>query len=97
MSAALSTQPELPSSTIPTKIATLSPITSIRSANPKLSRPITSSPINGVVGHTFIRLCLWFDLLSSWKKQSYTPPTDGFLNFGAREAQNEAVPHPAAN
>jgi hypothetical protein len=94
MSDASSVQPELPSAS---NISTISPITSIRSAKPKLSRPITSSPINGVVGHTFIRLCLWFDLLSSWKKQSYTPPTDGFLNFGAREAQNEAVPHPAAN
>jgi hypothetical protein len=49
------------------------------------------------VGHTFIRLCLWFDLLSSWKKQNYAPPVDGFLNFAASELETEVVPHAAAS
>ena len=104
MSAILSAQPELPSSS---NLPTLSPVTTIRTAklenagepvkvalppNPKLY-----SPINGVVGHTFIRLCLWFDLLSSWKKRSHTPPVDGFLNFAASEIETEVVPHAAAS
>src|SRR4051812_37331351 len=104
MSAIFSAQPELPSSS---NLPTLSPVTAIRTAkleaagqavkvalqtNPKLY-----SPINGVVGHTFIRLCLWFDLLSSWKRRSYAPPADGFLNFTASEIETEIVPHPAAS
>lgn len=104
MSAVSSAQPELPSSS---NLPTLSPVTAIRTAklenagepvkvalptNPKLY-----SPINGVVGHTFIRLCLWFDLLSSWKKRSYAPPVDGFPNVAASEIETEIVPHAAAS
>lgn len=89
MSAALSVQPELPSLPKPT---TLAPVTSIRTANPRLY-----SPISGLVGHTFIRLCLWFDLLSSWKKRNYTPQVDGFLNFAASEMETEVVPQATAN
>jgi hypothetical protein len=88
MSAALPDQPQLPSS----GMSTLSPVTSIRTSNPRLY-----SPISGAVGHTFIRLCLWFDLLSSWKKQNYAPPVDGFLNFAASELETEVVPHAAAS
>jgi hypothetical protein len=102
MSATFSAQPELPSQS---NLPTLSPVTAIRTAklenagesvkvglptNPKLY-----SPINGVVGHTFIRLCLWFDLLSSWKKQNYAPPVDGFLTFATSEPETEA-PHGAS-
>jgi len=104
MSAVSSAQPELPSSS---NLPTLSAVTSIRTAklenagesvkvalpaNPKLY-----SPINGVVGRTFIRLCLWFDLLSSWKRQSYTPSVDGHLNLAAYESETEVVPHAAAS
>jgi hypothetical protein len=104
MSATFSAQPELPSQS---NLPTLSPVTAIRTAklenagepvkvalptNPKLYRPI-----NGVIGHTFVRLCLWFDLLSSWKRRSYTPPVDGFLNFASSEIETEVVPHAAAS
>jgi len=88
MSTVLSVQPELAS---PSNLPALSPVAPIRSAKPKVY-----SPISGVVGHSFIRLCLWFDLLSSWKKQSYTPPVDGFLNFAAAEIDTE-VSHAAAS
>jgi hypothetical protein len=104
MSAASSAQPELPSLSNP---PTLSSVAAIRTANlvsvgqsvkVALPRnPNLCSPINGVVGHTFIRLCLWFDLLSSWKKRSHTPPVDGFLKFAASEVETEVVPHAAAN
>jgi hypothetical protein len=104
MSAILSAQPELPSSS---SLTTISPVTAIRTA--KLEKASASvkvaltanqnlySPINGVVGHTFIRLCLWFDLVSSWKKRSHTQPVDGFLNFAASEVETEVVPHAAAS
>lgn len=88
MSAALTNQLEVPSSST----TTLNPVSSIQTANPALY-----SPISGLVGHTFIRLCLWFDLLSSWKKQKYAPPADGFLDFATSEAQTEAVPYAAAS
>ena len=104
MSAASSAQPELPSLS---NLPTLSPVVSIRTENlantgdsVKVTLPTNPnlySPINGVVGHTFIRLCLWFDLLSSWKKQSYIPPVDGFLNFAASEIETEVVPQAAAS
>lgn len=55
------------------------------------------SPINGVVGHTFIRLCLWVDLLSSWKKRNSVPPAGQFLNFAASEIEADVVPHAAAS
>ena len=55
------------------------------------------SPINGVVGHTFIRLCLWVDLLSSWKKRNYVPPAGEILSFAAPEMESEAVSHAAAS
>lgn len=55
------------------------------------------SPISGLVGHAFIRLCLWFDLLSSWKKRTYARPSDGFLNFADSEMETEVVPHAAAS
>jgi hypothetical protein len=90
MSAALPAQPELPSSC--NNVPTLNPIASSRSAKPDLYSPIT-----GVVGHTFIRVCLWFDRLSLWKKQSNTAPIDGVLNFADREAKDEGFPHSAAN
>jgi hypothetical protein len=50
-----------------------------------------------MIGHTFIRVCLWFDRLSLWKKQSNTAPIDGVLNFADREAKDEGFPHSAAN
>jgi hypothetical protein len=87
MSTALSVQPELPSSP---NLSALGAVSPSRTAKPKVY-----SPISGVVGHTFIRLCLWFDLLSSWKKQNYAPPVDGFLNFATSEPETEA-PHGAS-
>jgi hypothetical protein len=104
MSAALSAQPELPSSS---NLPTLSPEPAIRTVNlvsagqsVKVTLPTNRnlySPINGVVGHTFIRLCLWFDMLSSWKKRSYAPPVDGLPNVAASEIETEIVPHAAAS
>jgi hypothetical protein len=104
MSAASPAQPELPSSP---NLPTVSSVTSIRTAKLENSgqavkaalptNPNLYSPINGVVGHTFIRLCLWFDLLSSWKKRSHAPPVDGFLNFAASEVETEVVPHTVAS
>ncbi|MGH9516718.1 MAG: hypothetical protein ACRD3P_13685 [Terriglobales bacterium] len=88
MSAALPNLPKLPSSS---STPTLNSVTPMRTANPKLY-----SPISGVVGHGFIRLCVWVDRLSSWKKQSYAPPVDGFLNF-ADQVDTQAVPHSAAS
>ena len=88
MSTALPIEPELPPSF---NVPALSPVTPIRAAKSKVY-----SPISGVVGRSFIRLCLWFDLLSSRKKQSYTPPVEGFLNFAAPETETE-VPHAAAS
>ena len=103
MSAALSAQPELPSSS---NLPTLSPEPAIRTVNlvsagqsVKVTLPANPnlySPINGVVGYTFIRLCLWFDLLSSWRKQRYIAPVDGFLNF-ASEVETEVAPRAAAS
>lgn len=106
MSAASSVQPELPSPSL-SNLATLSPVTSIRTAKLELAGKAIRvapganlklhSPISGVVGHTFIRLCLWFDLLSSWKKRGHAPPADGFLNFAASEIETEVVPHAPAS
>ena len=84
----VSAQPDL---SLSSNLPALSPVTSIRTAKPKVY-----SPISGVVGHSFIRLCLWFDLLSSWKKQSYAPPVEGFLNFSASESKTGA-PNGAAS
>jgi len=104
MSAALSAQPELPSSS---NLPTLSPEPAIRTVNlvsagqsVKVTLPANPnlySPINGVVGYTFIRLCLWFDLLSSWRKQRYIAPVDGFLNFAASGVETEVAPRAAAS
>ena len=104
MSAASSTQPELPSSS---NLVTLSPAASIRTAKMEIAgntvsmaspaKPNLYSPISGLVGHTFIRLCLWFDLVSSWKKRTYTRPSEGFLNFADSEMETEVVPHAAAS
>ena len=104
MSAALSVAPELPSSS---KLATFSTSTSSRTARlevadreGKAASPADHnlhSPINGVVGHTFIRLCLWLDLLSSWKQRTNAPPAGGFLNFAASEIEADVVPHAAAS
>lgn len=104
MSAALSVPPELPSSS---KLATFSTSTSSRTARLDVAGgkgkaaspadPNLYSPINGVVGHTFIRLCLWVDLLSSWKKRNSVPPAGQFLNFAASEIEADVVPHAAAS
>jgi hypothetical protein len=104
MSAALSAQPELPSSS---SLAIFSPATSIRPVKSEIAResvrttpptnPKLYRPVNGVVGNAFIRLCLWFDLLSSWKKRTYAPPVYGFLNAAATEIETEVVHHPIAS
>lgn len=104
MSADLSAEPELSSSS---NLSTLRPVTSIRVENlgnagelvgvGLPANPNLYSPIHGVVGHTFIRLCLWFELLSSWKNRNYARPVDGFVNFAASEIKTEVVPHAAAS
>lgn len=104
MSASLSVPPELPSSS---KLATFSTSTSSRTARldvaggeVKAASPADQnlhSPINGVVGHTFIRLCLWVDLLSSWKKRNYAPPAGEVLSFATSEMESDVVSHAAAS
>lgn len=104
MSATSSDQPELPSSC---NLATLNPVSSVRTAKLEIvsesawvappTNPNLYSPIRGFIGHTFIRLCLWFDLLSSWRKRNYTPPVDGFLNSTASEMESAVVSHAAAS
>jgi hypothetical protein len=104
MSADLSAESELLSSS---NLSTLTPVTSIRIEKLENGGELVGvglptnadlhSPIHGVVGHTFIRLCLWFELLSSWKKRNYARPADSFVNFPVSEIKTEVDPHAAAN
>jgi hypothetical protein len=55
------------------------------------------SPVNGFVGRCFIRVCLWADLVTSWKHRSYTAPAGGFPTFADSEPESEAVHHAAAS
>jgi hypothetical protein len=54
-------------------------------------------PVNGFVGRCFIRICLWADLVSSWKRRSYTVPVGGFPNFTDSEPESEAGQHAVAS
>src|ERR1700686_157735 len=36
-----------------------------------------SRPVNGVVGHCFVRVCLWVDLLASWRRSHALPAWPG--------------------
>jgi hypothetical protein len=75
---------DLPSIQVPTEFGKDASIFS--TANPKTTNPSLYSPVSGVVGYCFIRMCLWVDLLVSWKRRAYVAPEDGFPNFAASEA-----------
>jgi hypothetical protein len=54
-------------------------------------------PVNGFVGRCFIRVCLWADLVSSWKHRSYAAPAGGLPNFADSEPESEAGQHAVAS
>ncbi len=54
-------------------------------ANPTTIHANLSRPVSGVIGHCFIRFCLWVDLVTSWKRRTYVAPQGGFPNIAAAE------------
>jgi hypothetical protein len=87
MSAALSTQGELASSSDLAKVDTV--LSSVQTKKLEFGDtavkavPATYRPVRGLVGHCFIRACLLFDLATSWKRRAYITPEGGFSTFAA--------------
>lgn len=69
----------LPSVQVPTEIGKAAKGFSV--ADPKSTNPHLYSPVSGVVGHFFIRFCLWVDLVTAWKRRAYGAPEGGFPNL----------------
>ena len=97
------TSPSVSSSADPAEIKNTPP--SIQLAVPVRdhARSVSSTdrslygPVNGFVGRCFIRVCLWADLVVSWKRRSYTVPQRGFPNLADSEPESEAGQHAVAS
>ena len=99
----MSATSSVPSSSDSVKIKNISPSIQVSVPIRNQSRTISSidrnpyRPVNGLVGRCFIRVCLWAELLVSWKRRSYTAPAGGFPECGDSEPESEAAPHAAAS
>lgn len=96
MSAALSIESEVTSSQVPATATTIFPSIEIA----KVAAPAHVSPVNGFVGHCFVRICLWADLLASWTRRSHLPGRplkSAFRIFGGLPSKMKIAPPADSN